>query len=105
MTAYGLLCNIFISNEKNGDLFYTPGMYFTGSMFLVSLSLVMTVCVLNMYFRGLNDGKVPAWMRKVFLQFGRRVLLRQTENKIQPCFKRRASHVRNRVQVYQTEYN
>lgn len=74
------------------------GMYFACSMFLVSLSLVMTVFVLNMHFRTPEERKVPPWMKKVFLRFGRRFLLRQSENKIQPSRVRKTSNVR--LQVY-----
>lgn len=73
------------------------GMYFACSMFLVSLSLVMTVFVLNMHFRTPEERKVPPWMKKVFLRFGRRFLLRQSENKIQPSRVRKTSNVRLQV--------
>lgn len=72
-------------------------MYFACSMFLVSLSLVMTVFVLNMHFRTPEERKVPPWMKKVFLRFGRRFLLRQSENKIQPSRVRKTSNVRLQV--------
>lgn len=73
------------------------GMYFACSMFLVSLSLVMTVFVLNMHFRTPEERKVPPWMKTVFLRFGRRFLLRQSENKIQPSRVRKTSNVRLQV--------
>ena len=73
------------------------GMYFAFSMFLVSLSLVMTVLVLNMHFRTPEERKVPPWMHKIFLRFGKRFLLRQSENKIQPAGVRKTSNVRLQV--------
>ena len=87
--------------ETTKGLYFThsafTGMYFAFSMFLVSLSLVMTVLVLNMHFRTPEERKVPAWMHKIFLRFGKRFLLRQSENKIQPAGVRKASNVRLQV--------
>ncbi|XP_062574382.1 neuronal acetylcholine receptor subunit alpha-7-like [Saccostrea cucullata] len=78
----------------SSDHFPYVGMYFACSMFLVSLSLLMTVCVLNMHFRAPGDGKAPSWMHPVFLHFGRRFLLCQSENKVQPCKQRQLSNIR-----------
>lgn len=47
------------------------GTYFAVSMLLVSLSLVLSVLVLNVHHRGDTVGKkVPAWLRKLFLSKG-----------------------------------
>eukprot|EP00105_Crassostrea_gigas_P036290 XP_019920438.1 PREDICTED: neuronal acetylcholine receptor subunit alpha-3-like [Crassostrea gigas] len=81
-------------------------MYFACSMFLVSLSLVMTVFVLNMHFRTPEERKVPPWMKTVFLRFGRRFLLRQSENKIQPSRVRKTSNVRlQNIRKYSDDQN
>lgn len=47
------------------------GIYLTVVMALTSISVIMTVMVLNLHFRGPNDALVPGWLRFLFLGRGR----------------------------------
>nr|XP_006826017.1 PREDICTED: neuronal acetylcholine receptor subunit alpha-3-like [Saccoglossus kowalevskii] len=61
------------SGEKIG-----LGQYYAAVMVLVSLSLAMSVAVLNLHFRGPDSPPVPPWMRRFMLgKVARFVMIRQ----------------------------
>ncbi|XP_055335168.1 acetylcholine receptor subunit alpha-type unc-63-like [Paramacrobiotus metropolitanus] len=51
------------------------GKYLLFTMILVTLSIVVTITVLNVHFRNPATHRMPRWVRKVFIQFLPRVLL------------------------------
>ncbi|XP_077868279.1 neuronal acetylcholine receptor subunit alpha-9-like, partial [Saccoglossus kowalevskii] len=51
------------------------GQYYAATMVLVSLSLLMTVIVLNLHHRGPESKEVPKWIRKWILGYAARFLL------------------------------
>ncbi|XP_077992147.1 neuronal acetylcholine receptor subunit alpha-10-like [Glandiceps talaboti] len=53
------------------------GQYYAGVMVLVSISITMSVAVLNLHFRGPESKPVPPWLRKLLLgKVARFVLIR-----------------------------
>ncbi|XP_052793000.1 neuronal acetylcholine receptor subunit alpha-10-like [Mya arenaria] len=62
------------SLPPSSDDFPIIGSYFASSMVLVSLSLLQTVVVLNVFYRGTNGRRVPRWAKVVFHQYIGRVL-------------------------------
>uniref|UniRef100_A0AAU6PBV4 Nicotinic acetylcholine receptor alpha8 n=1 Tax=Protohermes xanthodes TaxID=1452977 RepID=A0AAU6PBV4_9NEOP len=51
------------------------GKYLLFTMILVTSSIWVTVCVLNVYFRSPSTHKMSPWVRKVFLEFMPRILI------------------------------
>ncbi|XP_060555514.1 neuronal acetylcholine receptor subunit alpha-10-like isoform X2 [Ruditapes philippinarum] len=62
------------SLPPSSDNFPIIGSYFASSMVLVSLSLLQTVLVINVFYRGTNGRKVPTWARKLCYQYLARFL-------------------------------
>lgn len=62
------------SLPPSSDNFPIIGSYFASSMVLVSLSLMQTVLVINVFYRGTNGRKVPKWLRKICFQYLARFL-------------------------------
>ncbi|XP_045216812.2 neuronal acetylcholine receptor subunit alpha-10-like isoform X2 [Mercenaria mercenaria] len=62
------------SLPPSSDNFPIIGSYFASSMVLVSLSLLQTVLVINVFYRGTNGRKVPRWARKICFQYLARFL-------------------------------
>lgn len=48
-------------------IFYFPGVYLTIVMSLTSISVIMTVLVLNLHHRGPDRQEIPQWMRHTVL--------------------------------------
>ncbi|XP_052280335.1 neuronal acetylcholine receptor subunit alpha-9-like isoform X1 [Dreissena polymorpha] len=69
------------SLPPSSDDFPVIGSYFACSMVLVSFSLLQTVLVLNVFYRGTNGRRVPRWANVFFLQFLGRALCIQS-NKV-----------------------
>ncbi len=55
-------------------------------MAMTSVSVIITVCVLNLHHRGPNDKPLPSWLRKLFL----RKTLKKAPHKL--CFNRAEQH-------------
>ncbi|XP_070540914.1 neuronal acetylcholine receptor subunit alpha-10-like [Ptychodera flava] len=71
------------------------GQYYAGVMVLVSLSISMSVAVLNLHFRGPESNPVPHWVRKLLLgRVARFVLIRQVTSTQVARTKRKPSFVR-----------
>ena len=51
------------------------GKYLLFTMILVTLSICVTVCVLNVHFRRPSTHKMSPWVRRVFIQIMPRLLL------------------------------
>ena len=52
-------------------------------MVLVSVSLVMTVLILNVFYHGSNGRRVPAWVKKyIILGIGRLVCINKKSTQI-----------------------
>ena len=61
------------------------GLYFNFNLLLILLSVVLTVIVLNLHFRGPRRDKVPNWMRTYligYLGFGLRILSKYELKKV-----------------------
>ncbi|XP_068215647.1 neuronal acetylcholine receptor subunit alpha-10-like [Palaemon carinicauda] len=48
------------------------GIYLTAVMTITSISIIMTVIVLNCHYRGPIQREVPPWMKRVFLRSGKK---------------------------------
>ena len=50
------------------------GIYFAASMVLVSLSCVLTILVLNVFYRGTNGRRVPHWAKLYIMKYLGRIV-------------------------------
>ncbi|XP_053405685.1 neuronal acetylcholine receptor subunit alpha-6-like [Mercenaria mercenaria] len=75
-----------MSKTYTTDLLFTfdfvpiSGIYFAISMAFVSASLVQTVIVLNVFYRGTNGRTVPRWARLIFFRFIGKLLCVRIKN-------------------------
>ncbi len=60
----------FLRDCKYRSLLGVSGIYLTIVMALTSVSVILTVFVLNLHYRGPDDTPVPRWIRKLFLPTG-----------------------------------
>ncbi|OAF65326.1 Acetylcholine receptor subunit beta [Intoshia linei] len=51
------------------------GAYFALNMILITLSSFLSVIIINIYYRGDNDARVPYILRKIFINFLAKILL------------------------------
>ncbi|XP_077862610.1 neuronal acetylcholine receptor subunit alpha-10-like [Saccoglossus kowalevskii] len=72
------------------------GQYYAGVMVLVSVSIAMSVAVLNLHFRGPESKPVPNWVRKLLLgRVARFVLIRDVAATKSVRAKRKPSYIRH----------
>jgi nicotinic acetylcholine receptor len=74
------------------------GKYLLFTMILVTLSIVVTVIVLNIHFRSPLTHKMPPWVRRVFLQVLPKLLWMRRPKNIEPF----QVHQRNRIKSQTT---
>lgn len=63
-------------------MLYSTGIYYAATMVMVSLSLAMSVVVLNLHHRGPETHQVPPWLRRIVHgRVGRLFMMRRTTKK------------------------
>lgn len=74
----GLLSSFFFIPIKKliivFNLTLTKGIFYLGSMMIISLAVMSTVLTLNVYKRGENGEPVPRWLRVIFFNLLARIL-------------------------------
>lgn len=69
---------VFLKNPSGSSL-CSAGIYYAATMVMVSLSLAMSVVVLNLHHRGPETHQVPPWLRKIVQgKVGRMFMMRRT---------------------------
>ncbi|XP_070563841.1 neuronal acetylcholine receptor subunit alpha-10-like isoform X2 [Ptychodera flava] len=72
------------------------GQYYAATMVLVSLSLVMTVLVLNLHYRGPSSKPIPRWVKKIVLGHMQRFLLVRKQPLFNENFRKSRRRMRKR---------
>lgn len=75
---------------------YLVGIYLTTVMALTSISVILTVFVLNLHYRGPDNTPVPSWLRTLFLR--RKKLTRGL------CFKPNSPYINEYLSDGQSHY-
>ncbi|KAL3876916.1 hypothetical protein ACJMK2_034697 [Sinanodonta woodiana] len=70
-----LLLLLAESTPKAADRIPLIGAYFCLSMVMITLSSVLATVVVNMFFRGIRVNRVPAWLRRLMIDWVARILM------------------------------